>query len=84
LAFYIGLFLRRDGKVEKLINVVTLADDAIISFSIESVLQNAASIKVIFFTALGAKLLNKGIENKSLLCLNLFPKVLIKASCIIL
>jgi hypothetical protein len=58
LAFNVGLFLTWDGKVKKLVNVIALANNAVVLLGIESILKNAAGVEVVFLAAIGAELVN--------------------------
>jgi len=58
LAFHVALLLCWYGKVKKLVYVIALAYYAVVFLGVESILKDAASVKVIFLATVGPELVD--------------------------
>ena len=70
MALNIALLLSWYSKVKKLIYVIALANNAVVLLGVESILEDAAGVEIIFLAAIGAKLLDKSVKDLDLLCLD--------------
>ena len=70
MALNVALLLSWYSKVKKLIYVIALANNAVVFLGVESILEDAAGVEVIFLAAIRAKLLDKSVKDLDLLCLD--------------
>ena len=70
MALNVALLLSWYSKVKKLIYVIALANNAVVLLGVESILEDAAGVEVIFLAAIRAKLLDKSVKDLDLLCLD--------------